>query len=261
VVFFVFSGRYYFFSTMRQFGLIGLKLEHSFSQTYFSQKFETLGLADHSYGLFELGSIKDLAGLLDKHPGLQGLNVTIPFKEQVWPYLDEVAPTAARIGAVNVIEFTADGRRVGHNTDYIGFRESVRRFYPWRGEEAGALVLGTGGSSKAVEAALRELGIRYWLVSRNPLSHGLTYADLTPAIIAAHSLIINTTPLGTFPNMTECPPIPYQELTAGHYLYDLIYNPSETLFMAKGAEQGAQTKNGFEMLCLQAEESWRIWNR
>ncbi|UOQ53420.1 shikimate dehydrogenase family protein [Hymenobacter cellulosivorans] len=246
---------------MRQFGLIGLKLEHSFSQTYFSQKFETLGLDDCQYNLFELGSIKDLLQLCDQQPDLQGLNVTIPFKEQVWPYLDEVAPSAARIGAVNVIEFTADGRRVGHNTDYIGFRDSLRRFYPVRGDEAGALVLGTGGSSKAVEAALRELGIRYWLVSRNPLAQGLTYADLTPAIVAAHSLIINTTPLGTFPNMDECPPIPYQQLTAQHYLYDLIYNPSETLFMAKGAEQGAQTKNGFEMLCLQAEESWRIWNQ
>ncbi|TGE21837.1 shikimate dehydrogenase [Hymenobacter aquaticus] len=246
---------------MRQFGLIGLKLEHSFSQTYFSQKFETLGLPDHRYDLFELADIKELSGLMAQHPDLRGLNVTIPYKEQVWPYLDEVGASAARIGAVNVIEFTADGRRVGHNTDYIGFRESLRRFYPLRGAEAGALVLGTGGSSKAVEAALRELGIRYWLVSRNPMGHGLTYAELTPAVMAGHSLIINTTPLGTFPNMDQCPAIPYEHLTPQHYLYDLIYNPSETLFMAKGAEQGAQTKNGFEMLCLQAEAAWEIWNR
>ncbi|MCB2376282.1 shikimate dehydrogenase [Hymenobacter sp. BT635] len=246
---------------MRQFGLIGAKLEHSFSQTYFTQKFESLELPDHRYDLFELPSIKDLAGLLERQPELRGLNVTIPYKEQVWPYLDEVAASAARIGAVNVIEFAADGRRVGHNTDYIGFRESLRRFYPLRGAEAGALVLGTGGSSKAVEAALRELGIRYWLVSRNPLNHGLTYDDLTPSIMAGHSLIVNTTPLGTFPNMDQCPAIPYHALTPQHYLYDLIYNPSETQFMAKGAEQGAQTKNGFEMLCLQAEAAWEIWNR
>lgn len=245
---------------MRQFGLIGLKLEHSFSQAYFTQKFDTLGLDDCAYSLFELPSVKELTALMERTPELRGLNVTIPFKEQVWPYLDEVAPSAARIGAVNVIEFTADNRRVGHNTDYIGFRESLRRFYPLRGEAAGALVLGTGGSSKAVEAALRELGIRYWLVSRNPLSHGLTYDDLTPAIMSAHSLIINTTPLGTFPNMDECPPIPYQHLSAQHYLYDLIYNPSETLFMTKGQEQGAQAKNGFEMLGLQAEAAWEIWN-
>ncbi|TGE14577.1 shikimate dehydrogenase family protein [Hymenobacter elongatus] len=246
---------------MRQFGLIGLKLEHSFSQNYFTQKFDTLGLADCSYALYELGGIKELPALMARHPHLKGLNITIPYKEQVWPYLDEVAPSAARIGAVNVVEFTTDGRRVGHNTDYIGFRDSLRRFYPVRGDAAGALVLGTGGSSKAVEAALRELGIRYWLVSRNPLSRGLTYDDLTPAIVSAHSLIINTTPLGTFPAMDQCPPIPYAELTARHYLYDLIYNPSETLFMAKGAAQGAHTKNGFEMLCLQAEESWNIWSR
>jgi shikimate dehydrogenase len=246
---------------MREFGLIGQSLGHSFSQTYFTQKFHSLGIEDCSYELLELPAITHFPDLLAQHPQLAGLNVTIPFKEQIWPFLDDVAPSAARVGAVNVIEFTTDGRRIGHNTDYVGFRESVRDFYPTRGEAAGALVLGTGGASKAVEAALRELGIRYWLVSRNALGRGLTYDDLTPAIMAAHPLIVNCTPLGTAPNVHECPPIPYAHLTPAHYLFDLIYNPSETLFLQKGHEAGAPTKNGFEMLCIQAEEAWEIWNR
>ncbi|RYU78787.1 shikimate dehydrogenase family protein [Hymenobacter persicinus] len=245
---------------MREFGLIGQSLGHSFSQTYFTQKFHNLGIEDCRYDLFELPTITQFADLLARLPELAGLNVTIPYKEQIWPFLDDVAPSAARVGAVNVVEFTADGRRIGHNTDYIGFRESVRSFYPTRGEAAGALVLGTGGASKAVEAALRELDIRYWLVSRNPLGRGLTYDDLTPGILAAHPLIINCTPLGTAPNVHECPPIPYAYLTPEHYLFDLIYNPSETEFMQRGREAGAQTKNGFEMLCIQAEEAWKIWN-
>lgn len=246
---------------MKEFGLIGKSLAHSFSQTYFTQKFESLGLdGDHRYELFELPTISELPALLAQRPELRGLNVTIPYKEQVWPYLSEISSAAARIGAVNVIDCTPDGRYVGHNTDYMGFRDSLRDFYPLRGAAARALVLGTGGSSKAVEAALRELGISYWLVSRNPLSSGLTYADLTPEVMAGHSLIINATPLGTFPQVDECPPISYAALTAQHYLYDLIYNPSETLFLRRGREAGAQTKNGFEMLCLQAEAAWQIWN-
>lgn len=246
---------------MKEFGLIGKSLAHSFSQTYFTQKFESLGLQNHQYELFELPAIGELPALLAQHPHLRGLNVTIPYKEQVWPYLSEISSAAARIGAVNVIDCTPDGRYIGHNTDYMGFRDSLRDFYPLRGAEARALVLGTGGSSKAVEAALRELEIPYWLVSRNPLSSGLTYEDLTPEVLAGHSLIINATPLGTFPQIDECPAIPYAALTAQHYLYDLIYNPSETLFLRRGREAGAQTKNGFEMLCLQAEAAWKIWSQ
>ena len=246
---------------MKEFGLIGKSLAHSFSQTYFTQKFESLSLPDHHYELFELPTIAAFPQLLAQHPNFRGLNVTIPYKEQIWPYLSEISSAAARIGAVNVIDCTSDGRYVGHNTDYIGFRESLRAFYPVRGPKARALVLGTGGSAKAVEAALRELGIPYWLVSRNPLGTGLTYADLTPDIVAGHSLLINATPLGTFPQVNECPAIPYAALTPAHYLYDLIYNPSETLFLQKGREAGAQTKNGFEMLCLQAEAAWDIWNK
>lgn len=244
---------------MREFGLIGRTLKHSFSQTYFTQKFHNLGLEDCRYELFELPEATDLAGLLSAHPHLAGLNVTIPYKEQIWPYLDELASSAARVGAVNVVEFTADDRRVGHNTDVVGFRESLARFYPHRDAGSRALVLGTGGASKAVEVALRDLGIGYWLVSRNPLARGLTYHDLTPEVVAAHPLIINTTPLGTYPNVADCPPLPYHALTPRHYLFDLIYNPAETRFLQQGREAGAHVLNGFEMLCLQAEAAWKIW--
>ncbi|MDB5236195.1 MAG: aroE [Hymenobacter sp.] len=244
---------------MRQFGLIGRTLSHSFSQTYFTQKFYSLSLVGYEYDLFELATVGELPALLASHPDLAGLNVTVPYKETVVPYLDDLAPSASRVGAVNVIEFTAQGRLRGHNTDYVGFRESLRRFFPIT-PAARALVLGTGGAAKAVAVALNELGIPHWSVSRDPLAHGLNYDDLTPQLLAAHPLIINATPLGTFPRTDECPPLPYAALTEHHYLYDLVYNPTETLFMHKGKEAGAQVKNGFEMLCLQAEAAWEIWN-
>ena len=244
---------------MSLFGLIGRRLGHSFSRSYFTQKFQQLHLDQHRYELFELESPAELPALVAANPELRGLNVTIPYKELVWPYLDEVAPSAGRVGAVNVIEFRPDGKLVGHNTDYVGFRESVRQFFPLRGEVARALVLGTGGAAKAVEAALRELDIGYWLVSRDPLRAGLSYDGLTPAVFQGHPLIINATPLGTYPAIDQCPPLPYAALQERHFLYDLIYNPTETLFLRKGREAGAQTKNGFEMLCLQAEAAWDIW--
>jgi shikimate dehydrogenase len=245
---------------MRTFGLIGRSLAHSFSQTYFTQKFYNLGLDDHRYELFELASASELPGLLAQHSDLAGLNVTIPYKEQVWPYLTDVASSAARVGAVNVIEMRPDGSLIGHNTDYVGFRESLRPFYPVPAAGARALVLGTGGAAKAVAVALRELGIGYWLVSRDVQSPHLTYAELTPEVLAAHPLIINTTPLGTYPDVDTCPPLLYAALTPAHYLYDLVYNPRETLFLQKGREAGAHTKNGFDMLERQAEAAWAIWN-
>ena len=245
---------------MRLFGLVGRSLAHSFSQTYFSQKFDRLGLDDCHYELFELASPAELPHLVARHPELAGLNVTIPYKEQIWPYLTRIASSAAKVGAVNVIEVQDDGSLVGHNTDYVGFRESLRRFYPRRDAEARALVLGTGGAAKAVAVALRELGIGHWLVSRNPLAAHLTYSELTPAVLAGHSLIINTTPLGTYPNVDDCPHLDYAQLGPAHYLYDLVYNPSTTLFLQQGEERGAHTKNGFEMLELQAEAAWSIWN-
>jgi shikimate dehydrogenase len=247
---------------MRTFGLLGRSLAHSFSQTYFGHKFDRLRLTDCRYELFELAEASDLPQLLARHPDLAGLNVTIPYKEQIWPYLTRVAPSAALVGAVNVIEFLADGSLVGHNTDYVGFRESLRKFYPAAtapGQRA--LILGTGGAAKAVAVALRELGIAYWFVSRDPLSAQLTYAELTPAIVGAHPLIINTTPLGTYPAVQECPLLPYNALTPAHYLFDLIYNPRETQFLERGRLAGAHTKNGFEMLELQAEAAWAIWNQ
>jgi shikimate dehydrogenase len=246
---------------MRTFGLIGRSLSHSFSQTYFTQKFYRLGLEDCRYELFELASPRELPVLLAQHPDLAGLNVTIPYKEEVWPYLTDVASSAALVGAVNVIELRADGTLIGHNTDYVGFRESLRPFYLDRGPETRALVLGTGGAAKAVGVALRELGIPYWLVSRDALGPHLTYAELTPAVLAAHPLVINTTPLGTYPDVDACPPLPYAALTPAHYLYDLVYNPRETLFLQKGREAGAHTKNGFDMLERQAEAAWDIWNK
>jgi shikimate dehydrogenase len=245
---------------MRQFGLIGRTLRHSFSQTYFTQKFYSQNLSEHRYDLFELESLNELPALLATNPDLVGLNVTIPYKETVVTYLDDLASSASRVGAVNVIERLPDGRLRGHNTDVVGFRESLRRFFPFAAG-ARALVLGDGGAAKAVVAALNELGIAHWPVTRKPLGPGLTYTDLTPQVLAAHQLIINATPLGTFPHIEECPLLPYAALTEHHYLYDLVYNPTETLFMAKGKEMGAQVKNGFEMLCMQAEAAWEIWNK
>ncbi|MDO7875267.1 shikimate dehydrogenase [Hymenobacter sp. ASUV-10] len=245
---------------MRQFGLIGRTLRHSFSQAYFTQKFAALGLENHHYELFELADIAELPALLAAHPHLEGLNVTVPYKELVMPYLDELTPTAARVGAVNVIQRRPDGRLIGHNTDYIGFRESLRRFYPLRGEEGRALVLGQGGAAKAIAVVLRDLDIPHQFATRNPLGDALSYDDLTPQLLSQIRLIINATPLGTFPNAEECPRLPYPALTPQHYLYDVVYNPAETLFMRKGLAAGAQVKNGFEMLRLQAEASWEIWN-
>ena len=245
---------------MRQFGLIGRTLRHSFSQTYFTQKFHSQGLADdHRYDLFELAYIHELPALLRAHPALVGLNVTVPYKETVVPYLDELASSAARVGAVNVVERLPDGRLRGHNTDVVGFRESLRQFFPG-GAGSRALVLGAGGAAKAVAVALNDLEIGYLSVTRNPLGPGLTYDELTPALLAAHPLIVNATPLGTYPQVDACPRLPYEALGPQHYLYDLVYNPSETRFMAKGREAGAHTKNGLEMLERQAEAAWDIWN-
>lgn len=245
---------------MRLFGLLGRSLAHSFSQAYFTRKFQDLGLTDCRYELFELTSPTELPQLLARHPNLAGLNVTVPYKEQCWPYLTRLAPSAELVGAVNVIALEANGQLVGHNTDYVGFRESLRRFYPHPANASQALVLGTGGAAKAVGVALRELGIPYSLVSREVASAPLTYADLTPTVLATHQLIINTTPLGTYPRVEECPPIPYEHLTSAHYLHDLVYNPAETMFLRRGAAVGAHTKNGLEMLKLQAEAAWDIWN-
>ncbi|RNI26172.1 shikimate dehydrogenase family protein [Rufibacter latericius] len=240
-----------------EYGLIGYKLSHSFSQKYFTEKFRTDGIENSVYHLFELDSIYEFPALLQAHPNLKGLNVTIPYKEAIIPFLDELEPATARIGAVNVIKFD-NGRLIGHNSDYQGFMQSLQHFYPCF-PLSQALVLGTGGAAKAVIAALEYLNISYKVVSREKKPGHLTYEELTAGFMSSVSLIINATPVGTFPKEDEAPAIPYHLLSSHHYLYDLVYNPAETLFMKRGKEMGAKTINGYEMLCLQAEVAWQIW--
>jgi shikimate dehydrogenase len=244
---------------MRIFGLIGKPLGHSFSGAYFAKKFEKEQIEDAQYNLYELEEIEDVKRLLD-NSDLRGLNVTIPYKESIGRYMDEIDETARRIGAINVVRIDTRGVKKGFNSDYYGFQTSLVQWIP---DISGmkALVLGTGGSSKAVVAALQDLGIAYTMVSRSA-DKGLTYRELhrQPTIVQNHQLIVNTTPLGMSPNTNRAPDIPFSALSGEHYLYDLIYNPEETLFMAQGRANNALVKNGKEMLLLQAEKSWEIWN-
>ncbi|MBW3545039.1 MAG: shikimate dehydrogenase [Bacteroidetes bacterium] len=246
---------------MRQFGLIGYPLGHSFSKAYFTEKFSREGIAGAAYELYPLVNIADLPTLLAQLPQLEGLNVTIPYKEQVIPYLDSLHASAQKVGAVNVIRRVGD-QLIGYNSDYLGFKLSLQQ---WLGSSmAGlkALVLGSGGAARAVCAALQDLQIPYTKVSRAAAAGIFSYADLQqqPELLEQYRLIINTTPLGMAPRTDACPDLPYQQLGAGHYLYDLVYNPNETLFMQHGLKRGARVKNGLEMLHLQAEEAWKIWN-
>lgn len=238
------------------FGIIGFPLAHSFSPAYFKKKFAEHN-TDAVYEPFLLNTIEELPALLQANPTLQGLNVTIPYKEAVLPYLDELDSTAAEIGAVNCIAFK-NGKKKGYNTDCIGFEQSLVPFL--QPQHTHALILGTGGSSKAVAYALKLLGITYRLVSRAKQTDYLVYEELTPEIIDQHKLIINTTALGMYPNVESAPALSYDAIGAQHLLYDLIYNPEETLFLSRGKEQGAAIKNGFEMLQLQADASWDIWS-
>lgn len=242
------------------YGLIGYPLTHSFSQTFFNQKFESEGI-NARYINFELPDIGDFMEMISEYPHIAGLNVTIPYKEQVFRYLDDVDPEAARIGAVNVIKVIDDGKQMkfkGYNSDVVGFTDSlVPLLTPVRTH---ALILGTGGAAKAVACGLSNLGIEWKMVSRTPNASMLGYGDLTREVIEQHKIIVNTTPLGMYPNVDECPQIPYYYLTPEHLCYDLLYNPDTTMFMRKAAEAGAEVKNGLEMLLLQAFVSWRIWN-
>jgi shikimate dehydrogenase len=243
---------------MRRYGLIGYPLSHSFSQRYFTEKFEREGIRDCTYSNFSLPEIGALTAVL-ADPDLCGLNVTIPYKEQVLPYLDSLSAVVEEIGACNCIRMEA-GRLTGHNTDVVGFERSlILRLKAYHRQ---ALVLGTGGAAKAVEYVLRKLGIGYRLVSRRPRpdTGDMGYDQIDSGVLAATSLIVNTTPVGMYPRVDECPPLPYEALTPRHYLFDLIYNPERTLFLRQGEERGAVVENGHEMLILQAEESWRIWN-
>jgi shikimate dehydrogenase len=242
------------------FGLIGQTVSHSFSKSYFDEKFFREGLRDHKYELFPLANIKELENLIKETKGLSGLNVTIPYKEQVIQFLDEVDPAAKTIGAVNVIKIK-DGKRHGFNTDYDAFYETLAKWLP-ENKKLKALVLGTGGSSKAVQQALTKLKIEYKLVSREGSKGDLTYEDLKakPTLLSEALLIINTTPLGMHPNTEAIPPIEFEQIGANHFVYDLIYNPARTQFLQKAEIRGATIKNGLEMLHVQAEKSWQIWN-
>jgi shikimate dehydrogenase len=251
----------------RVFGLIGYPLSHSFSPRYFTEKFYREGISDCAYLLFELEKIEAFPGLMATQAELAGLNVTIPHKRSIMPYLDELDPAAAAIGAVNTIEFTDAGLR-GHNTDWIGFRDAL--LHALNGldgvDQTGieALILGTGGSSRAVRYALDQMGIVHRSVTRTLTAESVAdfcYADLTPEHIAAHRLIVNTTPLGMHPKVSAFPDIPYVGIAPGHLLFDLVYNPPKTIFMIKGEQQGARAINGARMLEGQAEAAWSIWNR
>jgi shikimate dehydrogenase len=244
---------------MRKFGLIGYPLGHSFSQKYFSEKFQKEGLADCSYENFPLTSIDQLPLLLKKEPSLGGLNVTIPYKQKVIELLDAGSRVVDQTGACNCI-LIQEGKLFGFNTDVIGFEQTlVKNLRP---SDSKALILGTGGSSKAVAYVLKKLGIDYIFVSRNPGPESvntIAYSELDEATMESNSLIINASPSGMFPNETNFPAIPYHLLNHHHYLYDLVYNPAQTLFLQKGRARGTRTQNGEEMLIIQAEESWKIW--
>jgi shikimate dehydrogenase len=242
---------------MRKFGLIGYPLTHSFSQKYFTEKFERQGIVDCVYTNFPISSIYELRNILADNPDLEGLNVTIPYKQLVLRHLDSFMDTLP-IRACNCIKIK-DGYTTAYNTDIIGFEASLlTRLRPYHQK---ALVLGNGGATEAVGFVLKKLGIPFAIVSRKVHDGStLTYKDITEDMIRDHLLIINATPLGMYPKIDECPPLPYESLGPKHYLFDLIYNPARTLFLQKGEAQGAVVENGHEMLILQAEESWRIWN-
>ncbi len=242
----------------RLFGLIGHPLSHSFSEKYFNEKFLKEGLTDCRFKNFPIASVDELNLLLENNPALEGLAVTIPYKQQVLRFLHSAENIPAGLKACNCIR-VKNGKLYGYNTDHTGFEKSlVPLLQPHHSK---ALVLGNGGATEAVVFVLQKLGINYQVVSRR-LHDGssLTYPDLTESIIKDHLLIINTTPLGMYPNPDTCPPLPYQHIGKDHLLYDLIYNPGKTLFLLKGEELGAAVKNGYEMLVLQAEENWKIWN-
>jgi shikimate dehydrogenase len=244
----------------RQFGLLGRHLVHSFSPAYFSDKFEAEEIVDAQYDLFPIEQITDFPTLLAEQPTLRGLNVTIPYKEAVIPFLDDLDPLAKRVGAVNTIKFIK-GKKIGFNTDVIGFKEACTSFLEQMNNRAlKALILGTGGASKAVKVALEDLNIPYKFVSRTKTEDVLSYDEVTVNILREHLFVINTTPLGMYPAINEVPSLPYEGLTAQHFLFDLIYNPTITKFLEEGQRQEAFISNGLLMLQKQADKSWQIWN-
>jgi shikimate dehydrogenase len=243
----------------RVFGLIGFPLSHSFSKKYFAEKFANEGIRDTSYENYPIEQIDQLPSLFENDKALIGLNVTIPYKESVLPYLDTLASDAGEIGAVNTIKRYDDGSLKGFNSDIYGFGETLKRFLPDY-FSSGALVLGTGGASKAVHYVCAKMGLPVQAVSRRKGDGLISYSDINAKMMSEFRLIINTTPLGMHPDITQSPDLPYELLTPGHYLLDLIYNPEMTRFLSEGKQRGSMIKNGMEMLILQAEKSWEIWN-
>lgn len=245
---------------MKKYGLIGYPLGHSFSMGYFNEKFKNEAI-NAVYENFEIPDIQDITTVIGSNPDLAGFNVTIPYKEKVMDYLDYIAPEAAEIGAVNVVKVTHNGERAvlkGFNSDVVGFVNSIKPLL--RPLHKKALVLGTGGASKAVEYGLRKLGLETIKVSRTEKDNSITYGQVTPELLSEYKVIVNCTPCGMAPHFDECPNLPYDSIDDSFLLYDLIYNPEETLFLRKGKEKDATVKNGLEMLLLQAEEGWNIWN-
>ncbi len=243
---------------MRKFGLIGKTLKHSFSANYFAEKFEREGIEECSYSLFELDKIEDVLELIKSEPDLCGFNITIPYKQQIFPYLDSIDIEAERIGAVNCVKIV-EGKLIGYNADIVGLRTSIAKLLNGAYVDK-ALVLGTGGASSAVQYMLAEMSVEFELVSRDPLKSTITYSTISAEDITNAQLIINTTPLGTYPDIDSAPQIPYAFVSPSHYLFDLVYNPPLTQFLSYGKQRGAHILNGETMLLAQAEESWRIWN-
>ena len=243
---------------MSKFGLIGKNIDYSFSKSYFTKKFENEDLP-HTYQNFDIESIHNILNIIKTTKDLKGLNVTIPYKKTVIPFLDKLDEEAEEIGAVNTIKFSKESKLIGYNTDYYGFKKSIEPYL--KNNHKKALILGTGGASKAIAYALKKLNIEYSYVSRTASSHTTyTYQTLSEEIIKNHPIIINCTPLGTSPKTNSCPPIPYDAITESHLLFDLIYNPEETKFLTIGKLKGAKIYNGLEMLKFQADKAWEIWN-
>lgn len=246
---------------MNRLGLIGYPLSHSFSEKYFTEKFLASGLTNWSYHLFELTQIDELPGLLHSHSELVGLNVTIPYKEKVIPFLSHLDETAVMVGAVNAIRITRENGTpflTGYNTDMYGFRESIKPLLKRNHQRA--LILGTGGAAKAVAAVLRQMQVEYLFVSRHPQQGQVGYPELNEAAVTNFPFIVNCTPAGMFPNEQTAPAIPYEFLTSANFLYDLVYNPAETVFLQRGKAKGALVMNGLDMLRLQAEKAWDIFS-
>jgi shikimate dehydrogenase len=243
----------------KKYGLIGKDIAYSFSKKYFTDKFALGNLDDCLYENFELQTIEEFPKLITANTNLIGLNVTIPYKEAILPYLHKLSPSAAQIGAVNVIRFTKKGKLKGYNSDYHGFMKSLKPLLEPHHKKA--LILGTGGAAKAVAFALNKLGILYAFVSREATENTIDYNRMNATTFDNYHIIINCTPLGTSPNNKEFPPIPYEYFTNKHIAFDLVYNPEETVFLKKAKKKGAVTKNGYEMLVFQAEKAWKIWNK